>query len=85
MADSIDHLQQGNTRLDRVSFIVLDEADRMLTWDSSRRSKRQHQADRVSFIVLDEADRMLTWDFEPQIKEATPGWDRVSFIVLDED
>ncbi|KAG1652403.1 hypothetical protein FOA52_004583 [Chlamydomonas sp. UWO 241] len=26
----IDHLQQGNTNLGRVSFIVLDEADRML-------------------------------------------------------
>jgi len=26
----IDHLQQGNTGLDRISFIVLDEADRML-------------------------------------------------------
>jgi len=26
----IDHLHQGNTYLDRVSFIVLDEADRML-------------------------------------------------------
>lgn len=26
----IDHLQQGNTNLSRVSFIVLDEADRML-------------------------------------------------------
>lgn len=26
----IDHLQQGNTNLARVSFIVLDEADRML-------------------------------------------------------
>jgi len=26
----IDHLQQGNTNLNRVSFIVLDEADRML-------------------------------------------------------
>jgi len=26
----IDHLQQGNTSLSRISFIVLDEADRML-------------------------------------------------------
>ncbi len=26
----IDHLQQGNTSLDRISFVVLDEADRML-------------------------------------------------------
>ena len=26
----IDHLQQLNTNLDRVSFVVLDEADRML-------------------------------------------------------
>jgi len=26
----IDHLQQGNTKLSRVSFVVLDEADRML-------------------------------------------------------
>jgi len=26
----IDHLQQGNTSLLRISFIVLDEADRML-------------------------------------------------------
>ena len=26
----IDHLQQGNTNLSRVSFVVLDEADRML-------------------------------------------------------
>jgi superfamily II DNA/RNA helicase len=26
----IDHLQQGNTNLARISFIVLDEADRML-------------------------------------------------------
>jgi len=26
----IDHLQQGNTNLERVSFVVLDEADRML-------------------------------------------------------
>ena len=26
----IDHLQQGNTSLARVSFVVLDEADRML-------------------------------------------------------
>ncbi|XP_026400621.1 uncharacterized protein LOC113296531 [Papaver somniferum] len=26
----IDHLQQGNTRLSRISFVVLDEADRML-------------------------------------------------------
>ncbi|GFH05801.1 DEAD box RNA helicase CiRH59 [Haematococcus lacustris] len=26
----IDHLQQGNTNLDRISFVVLDEADRML-------------------------------------------------------
>lgn len=26
----IDHLQQGNTSLERISFIVLDEADRML-------------------------------------------------------
>ncbi|KAJ0007813.1 hypothetical protein Pint_30652 [Pistacia integerrima] len=26
----IDHLQQGNTSLSRVSFVVLDEADRML-------------------------------------------------------
>lgn len=26
----IDHLQQGNTFLSRVSYVVLDEADRML-------------------------------------------------------
>ncbi|XLR07804.1 hypothetical protein S83_035742, partial [Arachis hypogaea] len=26
----IDHLQQGNTSLFRISFVVLDEADRML-------------------------------------------------------
>lgn len=26
----IDHLQQGNTSLSRISFVVLDEADRML-------------------------------------------------------
>ena len=26
----IDHLQQGNTALSKISFIVLDEADRML-------------------------------------------------------
>jgi ATP-dependent RNA helicase DDX5/DBP2 len=26
----IDHLQQGNTNLGRVSYVVLDEADRML-------------------------------------------------------
>lgn len=26
----IDHLQQGNTSLLRISFVVLDEADRML-------------------------------------------------------
>jgi hypothetical protein len=26
----IDHLQQGNTYLSRISFVVLDEADRML-------------------------------------------------------
>jgi superfamily II DNA/RNA helicase len=26
----IDHLQQGNTNLDRISFVVLDEADRCL-------------------------------------------------------
>lgn len=26
----IDHLQQGNSSLSRISFIVLDEADRML-------------------------------------------------------
>ncbi len=26
----IDHLQQGNTNLERISFVVLDEADRML-------------------------------------------------------
>lgn len=26
----IDHLQQGNTSLSRVSFVILDEADRML-------------------------------------------------------
>ena len=26
----IDHLQQGNTNLSRVSYVVLDEADRML-------------------------------------------------------
>ena len=26
----IDHLQQGNTSLNRVSYVVLDEADRML-------------------------------------------------------
>lgn len=26
----IDHLQQGNTSLLRISFIVLDEADKML-------------------------------------------------------
>lgn len=26
----IDHLQQGNTSLSRISFVILDEADRML-------------------------------------------------------
>lgn len=26
----IDHLQQGNTSISRISFVVLDEADRML-------------------------------------------------------
>ena len=26
----IDHLQQGNTSLLRISFVILDEADRML-------------------------------------------------------
>lgn len=26
----IDHLQQGNTNLGRISYVVLDEADRML-------------------------------------------------------
>lgn len=26
----IDHLQQGNTSVSRISFVVLDEADRML-------------------------------------------------------
>lgn len=26
----IDHLQQGNTSLGRIAFVVLDEADRML-------------------------------------------------------
>ena len=26
----LDHLQQGNTSLGRISFVVLDEADRML-------------------------------------------------------
>lgn len=26
----IDHLQQGNTSVTRISFVVLDEADRML-------------------------------------------------------
>lgn len=26
----IDHLQQGNTSLSRISYVVLDEADRML-------------------------------------------------------
>ena len=26
----IDHLQQGNSSLSRVSYVVLDEADRML-------------------------------------------------------
>lgn len=26
----LDHLQQGNTSLSRVSFVILDEADRML-------------------------------------------------------
>lgn len=26
----IDHLQQGNTSLMRISFVILDEADRML-------------------------------------------------------
>lgn len=26
----IDHLQQGNTSLSRIAFVVLDEADRML-------------------------------------------------------
>lgn len=26
----IDHLQQGNTYLTRISYVVLDEADRML-------------------------------------------------------
>lgn len=26
----IDHLQQGNTSLTRISYVVLDEADRML-------------------------------------------------------
>eukprot|EP00798_Chlamydomonas_sp_ICE-L_P028740 gene28740-31918_t len=85
----IDHLQQGNTRLDRVSFIVLDEADRMLDMGFEPQIKEVGSVvwlDRVSFVVLDEADRMLDMGFEPQIKEVgSVVWlDRVSFIVLDE-
>lgn len=32
----IDHLEQGNTNLKRVTYLVLDEADRMLDMGKSR-------------------------------------------------
>lgn len=31
----IDHLQEGNTNLQRVTYLVLDEADRMYVGDAS--------------------------------------------------
>jgi hypothetical protein len=32
----IDHLEQGNTNLHRVTYLVLDEADRMLVSEHTR-------------------------------------------------
>jgi len=44
----IDHLQQGNTSLDRISFVVLDEADRML--DMGFEPQVRHRACRGSCV-----------------------------------
>jgi ATP-dependent RNA helicase DDX5/DBP2 len=40
----IDHLQQGNTSLSRISFIVLDEADRMLDMGFEPQIREVHDA-----------------------------------------
>jgi len=36
----LDHYQQGNLNFSQLQFLVLDEADRMLEWASSRTSAR---------------------------------------------
>lgn len=46
----IDHLQQGNSSLSRVSFVVLDEADRMLDMGFEPQIKEVHGTFSTSYI-----------------------------------
>ncbi|KAL8106513.1 hypothetical protein AgCh_023323 [Apium graveolens] len=47
----IDHLQQGNTSLSRISYVVLDEADRMLDMGFEPQIKEEYLTDPVQVKV----------------------------------
>ncbi|KAG4974932.1 hypothetical protein JHK87_031753 [Glycine soja] len=47
----IDHLQQGNTSLSRISFVVLDEADRMLDMGFEPQIREEYLANPVQVKV----------------------------------
>ncbi len=64
----LDHLQQGHCRLDRVQFLVLDEADRMLDMgflpDVRRildRCPRQRHTSLFSATVPPEIETLIQW------------------------
>jgi superfamily II DNA/RNA helicase len=64
----IDHLEGGVTNLQRVTYLVLDEADRMLDMGF------EPQVSLICICVFKykyvyiEADRMLDMGFEPQVR-----------------
>jgi ATP-dependent RNA helicase RhlE len=73
----LDHLQQGNCRLDRVQFLVLDEADRMLDMgflpDVRRildRCPRDRHSSLFSATVPPEIETLIQWAMkDPQTVE----------------
>ncbi len=73
----LDHLQRGNCRLDRVEFLVLDEADRMLDMgflpDVRRiveRCPRHRHTSLFSATIPPEIDSLIQWAMKhPQTVE----------------
>ena len=73
----LDHIQRGTCRLDRIEFLVLDEADRMLDMgflpDVRRiidRIPRQRHTSLFSATIPPEIDSLIQWAMrQPQLVE----------------